>query len=362
MSGLLLSLPKEKLMNETLNFCYQCGECTSICPVSDSGFKPHDFIAKLAMGLANEAYAWRCLTCRTCMEVCPQGVEIPEIVRELRGENVPVAHKGIFQSLYRLDAENAPLINREEWLKNNTKEGKYSEEGDTLFFIGCLPVWDLYFEDLGFDGGEIFDSALILLNKAGIVPRVINDELCCGHDARWAGDNETFERLKELNENKFKDLGIKRIVTVCPECAKTLKQDYNLDIEINHISELLGDLSFKKMDKPLTYQDSCRMGRYLRLFDEPREILTKIGDLAEMERNKEYALCCGVSAWVSCDPFSKRIRYDRLDEAERTAKGGYLVTPCQKCQIHFKCAINEGTKDYDLEVIDLVSLARRQME
>lgn len=356
---------EEMLLSE---YCYKCGGCTSICPVSSSGFKPHKFIAEVSLDINSGNEVWRCLTCKECMEVCPQGVNIPEVVRERRVKNlnVPVAHKGIFQSLFRLSADNAPLIDRSSWLAESAKEGKYSNEGDTLFFIGCLPVWDLYFkDDLGFDGKEIFDSALILFNKLGIEPMVIKDELCCGHDARWAGDEETFNQLKELNEEKFKKLGIKEIVTICPECAKTLKQDYNLEgIEVKHLTELLSknDLGFKHLNKPMTYHDSCRMGRYLRLFDEPRSVLSKMGDLSEMPRTKEYALCCGVSSWASCDPFSKKIRYDRLDEAENTAKGGYLVTPCQKCQIHFKCAINEGTKDYNLEIIDLVSLARKMLE
>jgi len=352
----------------TEDYCYKCGGCTSICPVSGSGFKPHKFIAEVALGIGSGAEVWRCLTCRECMEVCPQGVNIPEVVRSERVNDlaVPVAHKGIFQSLFKLSADNAPLVDRSNWLSESAKDGKYSSDsGDVLFFIGCLPVWDLYFkDDLGFDGREIFDSALVLLNKMGIEPRVVSDELCCGHDARWAGDDETFNRLREQNEAKFEDLGIKTIVTICPECAKTLKQDYNLDgIDVKHLAELLSEsgLEFKQLDKPITYQDSCRMGRYLRLFDEPRSVLSKMGELSEMPRNKEYALCCGVSGWVSCDPFSKKIRYDRLDEAENTAKGGYLVTPCQKCQIHFKCAINEGTKDYDLEVIDLVSLAKSML-
>jgi len=349
-------------------YCYKCGGCTSICPVSSSGFKPHKFIAEMSLGIEGGGEVWRCLTCRECMEVCPQGVDIPEVVRGRRVHdlNVPVAHKGIFQSLFRLGAENAPLVDRSGWLSESAKEGKYGEKGDVLFFIGCLPVWDLYFkEDLGFDGKTMFDSALVLFNRMGIEPMVVDDELCCGHDARWAGDEETFNRLKELNKAKFNELGVKEIVTICPECAKTLKQDYNLEgIEVKHLAEILSEsnLEFKQLDKPMTYQDSCRMGRYLRLFDEPRAVLSKMGELSEMPRNREYALCCGVSGWVSCDPFSKKIRYDRLAEAENTAKGGYLVTPCQKCQIHFKCAINEGTKDYDLEVIDLVSLAKNSLK
>ncbi|HIH40485.1 MAG TPA: 4Fe-4S dicluster domain-containing protein, partial [Halobacteria archaeon] len=85
----------------TEDYCYKCGGCTSICPVSGSGFKPHKFIAEVALGIGSGAEVWRCLTCRECMEVCPQGVNIPEVVRSERVNDlaVPVAHKGIFQSL-----------------------------------------------------------------------------------------------------------------------------------------------------------------------------------------------------------------------------------------------------------------------
>jgi Fe-S oxidoreductase len=189
---------------------------------------------------------------------------------------------------------------------------------------------------------------------------------------------ETFQRLAEHNTKLIKESGIKKIIFSCPEGYRTLKIDYpehgfELGCELQHISEFIADkvarkeLKLKEVKRKVTYQDPCRLGRHLGIYDSPRKVLQAIPgmELIEMEKNREYALCCGTSAFTNCDIYSHEMRVDRLLEAKATG-AEILVTTCPKCQIHFKCAMNnkgeEKGPDIDIEVMDLANLVASALE
>ena len=127
------------------------------------------------------------------------------------------------------------------------------------------------------------------------------------------------------------------------------------------------ELKFKELKKRVTYQDPCRLGRHLGIYDAPRKVLQAIPgiELAEMKHNKEESICCGTSCWTNCDSYSKQIRVERLLEAKSTS-ADILITTCPKCQTHFKCAMtNKGKEkgtDIEIEVMDLVNLVANAME
>jgi len=108
----------------------------------------------------------------------------------------------------------------------------------------------------------------------------------------------------------------------------------------------------------VTYQDPCRLGRHLEVYDAPRQAIAASGmALVEMPNNRARSICCGTSAWTHCGATSKQIQVDRLREAQATG-AELLVTSCPKCQIHFKCA-QEGTgldEDLNIEIRDLVTV------
>jgi Fe-S oxidoreductase len=156
-------------------------------------------------------------------------------------------------------------------------------------------------------------------------------------------------------------------VTTCPECARTLKIDYpqlvgGHGLEVLHLSELLA-----KSGLPLgqgtgarraTYQDPCRLGRHLGVYDAPRAAISGLGfDLVEMERSRNTSLCCGTSCWTACGQLSKYIQVERLQQARATG-AGLLVTACIKCQIHFKCAQQDAAlaAEIGIEIRDLATL------
>jgi Fe-S oxidoreductase len=263
------------------------------------------------------------------------------------------------------------------WLNGDLR---ISEESDTIYFPGCLPYYDVVFNHLDIDGIDIAQAAVKILNHMGIEPIILGDERCCGHDQLWEGDIETFQSLAELNLNIIKSTGAKRIVTTCPECARTLKEDYpkyvgEHGLEILHMTELIAseglplsqwiiDLpSGQTKGSPVTYQDPCRLGRFMGVYDPPRQIIECLGyELVEMERNRKKSLCCGTSCWTACGQVSKNIQVERLKEAKATG-ADLLVTACVKCQIHFKCAQNDSIlrDEIDIQIRDLTTLVAEKL-
>jgi len=362
-------------------YCLECGKCTSICPVArhDPSFSPRTMIENALLGFEDELVfnqkLFSCLTCYTCQQRCPSDVDFPVFVREARsiaqdnGQRGICAHSGQLQSLARLMTSPNIKQRRLEWLSDKYR---ISDESDIILWIGCAPYFEPIFEDIEFRALDITEASLKILNSLGIEPRLLANEKCCGHDALWTGDIETFKKLAEHNAKEVKESGVKKIIFSCPEGYRTLKLDYpdygfGLDCELQHISEFLmerieGDgLKFKEISKTVTYQDPCRLGRHLGLYDPPRKVLEAIPgvELVEMEHSKWDSICCGTSAFTNCDSYSNMIRKERLSEATSTG-AETLITCCPKCQTHFRCAmVDKGEEKRsmpNIEVMDLASL------
>ncbi len=219
---------------------------------------------------------------------------------------------------------------------------------------------------------EIPKSVIGLLNQNNIVPVVLPEEKCCGHDAIWRGDTETFKSLAEYNVNLFKDAGVKTLIFSCAEGYYTWKYDYKnlfkgkdeFDFEIYHVTEyilkekLLEDISFPSLDKiKVTYHDPCRLGRMSNVFNAPREVLNQIPsvEIIEMEDTRADAECCGVSAYISCNEDSKKLQEKKILQAIGTG-AEYLITACPKCITHLNCYLNEHRELKEkIKVIDIVS-------
>jgi len=226
--------------------------------------------------------------------------------------------------------------------------GKGVGEGsasDTVYFVGCLPYYDVLFNKIGAQGAEIAQSAVRVLNRLGIEPIVLENERCCGHDLLWEGDVANFRKLAELNAAMLQATGARRIVTTCPECARTLKVDYpayvgDLRMEVVHIAELLAQkLAEGKLrithhaSRITTYHDPCRLGRHLGIYDAPRQVIEALGlELVEMEHNRTFSTCCGGGGGVTAvnPKLSAQISKNRVRDA--LAVGAEtIVTVCPTC-------------------------------
>ncbi|MFH1486020.1 MAG: (Fe-S)-binding protein, partial [Chloroflexota bacterium] len=201
------------------------------------------------------------------------------------------------------------------------------------------------------------------------------NERCCGHDLLWAGDIEHFVKLAQHNMEEIGKAKAKRVVVTCPECYHTLKVEYpryvaGLGFEVIHMSQLLAEkvdieeIKFRPLRKTVTYHDPCRLGRFSGIYDEPRAVISAIPglELVEMPRSRGSALCCGTQGWINCGAVNKQIQRERLLEAKSTG-AELLLTACPKCQIHLRCAMNDGrlAEELSMGIEDVTSLAARLM-
>jgi Fe-S oxidoreductase len=244
-------------------------------------------------------------------------------------------------------------------------------EADTVYFVGCLPQFEALFAPLGFDGREIAQAGLKLARSADLTPVVLSDQVCCGHDLLWSGEVDAFRALAERNSALLRESGAARVVTVCPECAYTLGRlypefGYAHGLEVLHVSQALADAPIPEPTRhaQVTYQDPCRLGRYLGEYEAPRRALEASGfELIEMEDHGPAALCCGTSAWVNCGAVNKAMQVGRLRQAAATG-ASVLATACPKCQIHFRCTLDDPDvrAELSLSVQDLTVLLASALE
>jgi Fe-S oxidoreductase len=355
-------------------YCLECGKCSAVCPITvwetRAYCSPRLLIEKALNRHPADVYEdplfWSCLTCKRCSELCPSDVLFSEFMRDARGSarndgrSGDCSHGEVIQTWGAMMTDPDLDQNRLEWLDRDLK---VSDDSETLYFVGCLPYYEAQFKHLGIEGLAIARAAVRILNHLGIEPQVLSDERCCGHDQLWEGDTATFDTLARLNLERFKATKAKQIVTTCPECARTLGVDYPQrggahGMEVLHLTQFISrqpaasriEWDSETKNGPATYQDACRLGRHLGVYEEPRALLRASGlDLIEMERTRHGSLCCGTSCWTACGQVSKNIQVERLKEAKATG-AELLITGCIKCQIHFKCAQQDPTLENDIAI------------
>jgi len=276
-------------------------------------------------------------------------------------------HGGALQSLMRMMAGGGTQQNRLAWLTNDLKTEP--KEGVVFYWTGCVAYYDAFFTEFELTTLNAARAAIRLMNRMGVTPVVSPEERCCGHDLLWNGDRENFEKLARHNVGLVEASGATTLVTSCAECLRTFKIDYQPFFKakpptIVHITEFLADLTDKlplrqNGDRKVTFQDPCRLGRHLGIYDPPRDLLAQMPgvDLVEMRHTRTGATCCAGGTWSNCDRFAKRIQVERLREAKATG-AEVLVTACPKCQIHLKCAMRDPNlkQDIEIELRDVVEL------
>jgi len=340
----------------SITSCYQCGLCTGICPKRlVTRYSPRGDLERALLG-KDKFDLWACLTCGLCSHYCPQGVEYLDFMKEVRSKNSvdedTIAHKSVFNLISQL------MIKHPEKSAIPTDfSGDSDSKSPIGYFPGCIDFLDSFLE-VGTQFHPIGDAALKLMNKVGVTPRVMGIK-CCGHDALWQGNQDEFEKLKDLNTHSIKESGIKTLVTTCAECTRTFALDYNLDIEVLHITQFLekhlGTLNLTGAEM-VTYHDPCRLGRHMEVYDPPRNLITQVKGthLVELENTREDCQCCGISAWLGCSTESKALLVNKLEEAEKTG-AKTLLTTCTKCLAHLSCVLNEKPplKEFKINVQDL---------
>ncbi len=377
----------DKIIREqSLYQCLECGKCSASCPRQLAGkeYSPRLLAHKLIVEREDEAFiensVWECLTCGLCEERCPSGVDIRRLILEMRsllagtkGLKGYRSHDGALHSWMRIMTSPDLEQNRLDWVDSDLR---VTSSGPVAFFTGCAPYFDAFFEGIEADTLSIARNSVRLLNFIGIEPALLASERCCGHDLLWTGDRENFETLCRLNYEEFKAAGVEEIVVSCPECLSVLSEYMpkaipEFDIKVTLLIDMLekeihkGGIAFKPLDKRVTFQDPCRLGRVSRYFDGPRNLLSMIPEirLKEMENSGHSSICCGNNAFINCDAYSKRVQVKRLREA-RATRADMLITACPKCMIHLGCTMRDPISrgSLKMEIADLTSVLAEQIE
>jgi Fe-S oxidoreductase len=379
--GTASPLDVKTLKDANAFLCLECGKCTAVCVVAryNRSYSPRRLISQALAGgrLPEPQELSICLTCMACDARCPSGVRFVDLIRELRRASYGrefagnCSHGGAFQSLMKLMTAEELTQDRLAWVTDDLKIG---DRGEVAFFVGCAPYFDAFFTELEVDTLAGVKSTVKILNALGIEPVVMPDERCCGHDLLWGGDVENFEKLARINVELLRSRGVKTVVFNCPEGYYTFREDYPrvvgpLPFEVRHISEFLaaraGELEFEDGDEEaVTFQDPCRLGRFAGVVEPPRQALAAAGiPVAEMGRTGPGALCCAGNGWLNCDRFSKEIQVERLREARATG-ATTLVTSCPKCEIHFRCAMQDPNlgDELKMEVRDLATAVASRLK
>lgn len=369
-----------KVVFHDVHACQDCGKCTSACPLALVGkpFSPRAVANAVVSGSSNPdsvaGDVWACLTCGLCYDRCPSAVNFPDFIRELRevyhdcGQSGHEPHDGFFHALMRTMTSPGLEVRHWDWLP---KELGVDPKGKLLFFGGCAPYFDIFFRrHMPIHTRDILLDSIRLLNFFDITPRLLAQERCCGHDLLWSGDKADFLDLARLNARAIRESGIEEIVTSCPECYRTLSEDYpkhgiDLGCTVIHLHDLLereidkGAVGFEPLHRRITYQDPCRLSRMENPTDASRKLIHRLQSqgFVEMKDRGASSLCCGNCAWTTCDSYNKAMQLKRLEQARDTGSD-LLITSCPKCQVHLTCAmegpfLEEGLK---IELADLASV------
>jgi len=358
---------------EPLRLCYQCGLCSGICPWNlVRSFIVRRIMHEAQLGatdFANED-VWICATCGACVQRCPRGVEIIDVMRAIRRAVVSLG-VGIVPDALRISAKNIAGVGnplgeepekRAAWVKDS-KVKTFAPGTEILYFPCCIPAYDP-------DAKVISQATAAILNKLGIDFGILgSEEKCCGEAIRKGGHEDTFQRLAVSNINAFKNHGVNTVVVSSPHCYHTFKREYpelGSQFEVLHITQYLaslvdqGKLKFsKEINKKVIYSDPCYLGRHNDIYDEPRKVLQSIPglELIEFPDAREEALCCGGGGgriWMDT-PKGERFSDIRMEEAVK--KGADIIAlACPYCFFNYRDSMLSMGKAEAIQVRDIAEL------
>ncbi|MFC1937380.1 (Fe-S)-binding protein [Chloroflexota bacterium] len=360
---------------EALKLCYQCGLCSGSCPwnlVKDFIVRRIMHQAQLGLVDFESEEMWLCATCRNCVQRCPRGVEIIDVMRAMRRAIVSLGVAKVPDSLRitvkNISASGNPLgetaEKRTEWTKGLDIK-TYTKGTEVLYFSCCIPAYDSKVQ-------RVARATANVMKKAGVDFGILGaKDVCCGESVRKAGDENVFQSLAQTNIGNFKEAGVSKIVTTSPHCYSTFKNEYpdlGGSFEVIHFTQYLaelieqGRLKFtRELNKKVAYHDPCYLGRHSGIYDEPREVLKNIPglELVEMRNFRDNSLCCGGGGggiWMEARK-GERLSDVRLEQALAT-DADILAVACPYCLSNFEDSILTMDKNADIEVKDISELVQ----
>jgi Fe-S oxidoreductase/nitrate reductase gamma subunit len=370
--------------------CTECGRCTLVCPAHRVGksLSPRDIILDLQRLMHDPAHdfaqpylgatpalsndvMWECTTCGACVEACPVSIEqMPKIVDTRRFLVMEDAEfpETMQHALTSLETRGHPLrgtaFSRVDWAQGlNISTLAEARDVEVLLWVGCGGA-------LVERNQKVVRALAQLLDKAGVKFAILGrEEKCTGDPARRIGNEFLFEQLAQENIALLERYAVKKIVTSCPHCFNTFRNEYPQfggRYEVYHHSEYLARLvdegklsSQMPTDKKVTFHDPCYLGRHNGVYDAPRQLvqISTASAPVEMEQSRSNGFCCGGGGGMSFvdEPPNQRVNQERARQVLET-DADVVAVGCPFCMTMLEDGINARKGDRDLQVMDVAEL------
>ena len=361
--------------------CVECGRCTEFCPAYNTGkvLNPKEIILGMRSYLnefgarseqpltgkyiSSEA-AFQCTTCGGCEYSCPVGIQHLPIIIGLRRGAVNTGKwedeygTKLFLTLERnWNALGFPSSERQKFVEKNALP-VYDGTQEYCLWLGCMGSYDPH-------GREIILALVRVMRHLGISFGVLRKEKCTGDPIRRLGNDYLFSQLSEPNIEHLKESSVKKLVSICPHCVRTIGEDwqeFGASFQIEHHSELLARLkdrlpAAEGARETVAYHDPCYLGRYRNVYDAPRSVIGRSASATDPPRARERSFCCGAGGGQMFlgEEKGKRINMARAEELVTTGAGTVGVA-CPFCQSMFRDAL-PAVSQMPPKLMDIVQIA-----
>jgi dimethylglycine catabolism B len=369
---------------ESLGWCYQCGKCTSVCPVDHVGsYSPRKIFRKVQTGvdLFDDPDLWLCTTCMNCLRVCPKGVNMIEIMPAVREQavldgNVPAELLDAFENTMRHgNPLGEPQRRRADWVKDAGVPVPVvrglGRRVDLLWFVECYPAY----HPRGRDASRALARVLHALELDFAILGV--EERCVADSQRIAGERGIFEAMAEHNIGVMQRYEFDRVLVTDPHAYNAFLREYPKlggSFDTVHYTQLLAPLMERlpmrrALGMRVTFHDPCYLGRHHGEYDAPRRCLEAIPgvELTEMMRCRANGYCCGGGGggmWLdgtTSEHMSERLSERRVREAVET--GADVLAVCCPFEVsRFEDAVKSTGNAGRLRVLDIAELIDMAMD
>jgi Fe-S oxidoreductase len=370
--------------------CVECGRCSEHCPAYNTGktLNPKEIVLGLRRYLNEEGpgneepllgkhismeAAFQCTTCGACEFQCPVGIQhLPMIVGLRRGAvntgkweddyggKMFLAMERNGNSLGFASSERLKFIEKNELpIYDGTQE--------YCLWLGCMGSYDP-------QGREIVLSLVQVLRHLGVTFGVLRKEKCTGDPVRRLGNDLLFQQMAEANIEQLKAARASKLLSICPHCVRTIGEDwkeFGAAFQIEHHSELLARMQEKLPQRAaeresVVFHDPCYLGRYRGIYDQPREVIARWGEVADPARARERSFCCGAGGGQMFlgEEKGKRVNVERATELAATG-AAVVGTACPFCQTMFRDAfgtIAQTPSQTPPKLLDIAQIAAASIE
>ncbi len=356
--------------------CTDCGRCERACPafIAGSDLSPRAVVQNIKKNVYGEGEltqlaltenaAWACTTCQACVEECPVLIEPFSFIMDVR-KNLVMENR--FSKQAGTYFNN--LTNTQNPFGNSPSDRdamlefapKFQEGTEYLYWVGCMGAFDPR-------DNKTAKTVISLLKKAGVNFGILgSEEKCVGETARRMGEEGRYQELVMQNVETLNGHGVKKIITACPHCYNTFKNEYpkfGLNAEVVHHSKFLADLvedgklKVNKTQDTVTLHDPCYLGRVNNEYENTRFILNSSSTLKEMERSRENSMCCGAGGgnyWYKVES-QDSISQIRMKQALETG-ANKLAVACPFCMPMMEDAsrtLNAGDKIQIRDIAEII--------